>query len=115
HALALLDDDAIEIEGLAEHLAGKLDQSLSTLLLVLPAERGAGAHGADAAIARAEARLEAADQAGDIGALCAVVGVQFIEDEVAECVLLVLLPEELVLRAQQEEVQHLVVGEQYVG
>ena len=63
----------------------------------------------------AERAAEAAQQHGDVGALGAVVGVELVEHEVLQRVGFVGGPEVAVLTPEQEEVEHLVVGEQDVG
>ena len=57
---------------------------------------------------------EAAQQ-HDVGALGSVVGVELVEHDVAERVGGVVSPQVSVFSPQQEEVEHLVVGEQNVG
>jgi hypothetical protein len=77
-----------------------------------------GRRGADAAEVAgwdAQALLEAAEQEGDVGALGAVVGVELVEDQVLEGVGAVMVPEGAVLGAEEEEVEHPVIGEQEVG
>ena len=50
-----------------------------------------------------------------IGALCAVKGVEFIDDDIAQGVGLIVAPELLRFGLHQQIVQHFVVGEQQVG
>ena len=66
-------------------------------------------------LVHAECATEAAEQHGDVGALGAVVGVELVEHEVLQRVGLVGGPQVAVLAPEQEEVEHLVVGEQDVG
>ena len=63
---------------------------------------------------RLERDPQAPKQHGHVGALGAVVGVELVEHEIGER-LGRLLPDPLVLGAQQQLVEHLVVGEQDVG
>ena len=67
------------------------------------------------AVGHTEGAAEAAQQHGDVGALGSVVGVELVEHDVAERVGGVVSPQVSVFSPQQEEVEHLVVGEQNVG
>ena len=103
-----------------EGLAGELRREGDEALLLAVVVRGAAARlhgraGPDAGnLAEVDVAvgLEAADQARDLRAEHARVGVDLVEDEVAR---LDALEEAAVLLAQEELLQHRVVGEQDVG
>jgi hypothetical protein len=122
-----LGDHAIGRERLAEDGLSKGEHRLR---IALVAQRGGGRDRRDAAerpppllvgdrrvVIRPEVlerHPQAAQQHGDVGALRAVVGVELIEDEVLQAAR-ALRPQRGVLGAQQQLVEHLVVGEQHVG
>ncbi|MPM32560.1 hypothetical protein SDC9_79124 [bioreactor metagenome] len=111
-------------EGLAEHGGGEADHLRGVALV---AEGGGGRDRGDPAqrpgelLRRVAAggpvalqrQPEAAQQHGDVGALGAVVGVELVEHQVGQA-LGALPPDVLVLLAQEELVEHLVVGQQDV-
>ena len=110
---SVLGDDAVPGEAHAEQLRGEVDQFAGGRGLVA----GQGGAGADAAVtAGLQVQLgpQAPEQAGHVAALGAVVGVQLVEDDVADGVGAGVLPQLAVLGTEHEEVEHLVVGQQDV-
>ena len=99
------------VERLAEHLA-RVAAQLGTRPRV--AQGGGGSHAAQRAVVHLQAALETPDQAGQVGALGAVEGVQLVDHEKAQRAAHVVAPDPLVARPEQEVVQHLVVGQQDV-
>ena len=77
---------------------------------------GDGADGAEGAAGFGETGdgAEPAQQHGDVGALGPVVGVELVEDHVGESGAVRRLPQALVLGPLEEQVEHLVVGDQDV-
>ena len=109
----LLAHHVDRVERLVEHLAcegGELVEGVSP-----GADRGRGAGADQVSRGSLQPGLEATHEAGDVGALGAVKGVQLVDDEVAQGVRGVVLPQAPLVGPQQHEVQHLVVGEQDVG
>ena len=122
---APLAHDRVLVEVLAEDLPGEVAHGPVGVGAVVGAEGGRGADGDDGpqrvgAVAGGpgapgvEGPGQAAQQHRHVGALGAVVGVELVEHEVLERVGRG-LPEALVVAAQQQLVEHLVVGEQDVG
>ena len=112
HGQAFLADHRIFGDGFAEDVPGVGQQAGG---LVGVAERGGGADAEQVAGGGLEPGLEPADQQGEVGALGAVEGVEFVDHQVAQGARAVVLPQHPVPWADQQVVEHLVVGEQDVG
>ena len=108
-ALPRLGNDGIFVERLAED-ALCVGQKLRAF--AVSAQRGRGAHSAEEALWRAEPRLEPPDEAGQVGALSTVEGVQLVDDEKTQRLGAVVLPQLEVPLPHEQVVEHLVVGEQ---
>lgn len=113
----LLADDRVRREGHAEHLCRHVQDAPGRRARPARPERRGGRHGADPP--ERPVRLRGADrcrqppqQHGDVGALGAVVGVELVQHHVRD---VRAVPQDPVLTALQQQVQHLVVGDQYVG
>ena len=109
--LAGLGDDSVSGKGYVEDFACIGAQRVR---LAVVAEGGRGADAAEVARRHLEAVGEAKDEAGQVGALRAVEGVEFIDDQVAQALRSVLFPQGGVAGPDEEIVEHLVVGEQDV-
>src|SRR5690606_213967 len=96
---ASLTNDGVVFEWLIEDSRSKLEELLHSVARVGCNRR----RGSDRAqgILPAEARGQSTDQTGDVSALGPVVGMQFIEDEVAQGARLVVLPERLIRGTQK--------------
>ena len=82
--------------------------------VVLVSQRCGGSDAAQGPLGYSQAVLQPADEAGEIGALSSVKGVEFVHDQKLQRFGFVLFPEALAFRADQEAVQHPVVGQQDV-
>ena len=111
NALPRLAHDGVRIEVRLEDAGHVVEQLL--LLPLLP-ERRRCPH-ADQVLSRAEPHAEPPDEAGEVGPLRPVEGVQLVHHQVAQRAGLVTPPEPLIRGPDQEVVQHLVVREQDVG
>ena len=112
HPLPVLRDDRVRRERHAEHLAGIFAQGGR----VRVAAQGCGGAGANQVFTgNLEAGTQPPQEQGQVGALGAVEGMQFVHHHVAQGGRRVVLPELAVLGPQHQEVQHLVVGKQDVG
>ena len=115
HRQALLADHCPKakggVEGLAEDLPG-VGQKPLRLGRVAQGRRGTDTH---QMIRRGpEARLEPADEQGEVRPLGPVEGVQLVHHQVAQGLGPVVPPQHPIPRADQQVVQHLVIGEQDV-
>ena len=110
-ALPDLPDDRPRLEGLVED-AGDVGEQLSFVDLL--AERGRRSRADQLLARRREPHPQTADQAGEVGSLGAVEGVQLVDHQVAQRVRRVVPPEPEVERPDQQVVQHLVVRQQDV-
>lgn len=111
-----LADDRVRGERHAEHLRRHVQDAPGRRARSPRAERRGGRHGADppqrtVRPRRADRRCQPAQQHGHVGALRAVVGVELVQHHVRD---VRALPQGPVLAALQEQVQHLVVGDQHV-
>jgi len=116
--LAGLADDGVRIDGYAEDLGGEVAQVGGGRALAAKRRRGRDRRGGAeraAGLTHAQGGADATEQHGDVSALGTVVGVELVEHRVAEGVGTVGGPQVVVLAAQQQEVEHLVVGQQDVG
>ena len=77
---AFLANHRVVGKRLAEDLGRKFEQTPSRVLVVAD-DRGRSAHRHHVTFGAAQPGLEAADQAGHVGALGAVVGVQFVQHQ----------------------------------
>lgn len=117
---ASISDEGVVVEGLGENGFREVEHGVR---VVVGGEGGAGGDGGDGAqgvfggcgggAVAVEGVAEAAEQHGDVGALGAVVGVELVEDEVLEGVGAG-GPEGGVVGAEEQLVQHFVVGEEDV-
>ena len=110
NALARLSDDRVRIEPGLEDAGHVVEQPL--LLSRLPERRGGP--DADQIVPRPEPHPQAPDEAGEVGSLGAVEGVQLVHHQVAQRARRVPPPELLIRRTDQQVVEHLVVREQDV-
>ena len=115
-ALAFFRNDGSGVEALAEQ-TGDVIAELGAVLFA--ANRGGGANADQARLfgtgpRHLEPILQSPDQAREIGALRAIEGVQFVHHQIAQGAGLVVPPQARIRRADQQEIQHLVVGEQDV-
>ncbi len=111
-------DNAFRLERFLEQPPGEVGQARQRILggFVVPGgDRGAGPDAAQLPLGDIQPFLEPADEAGDIRPLRPVIGVQFVEHQIAQGAFAVIAPDGLVLRAHQQEVQHFVVGQQNIG
>ena len=111
HGHAVFTNHSVGIQGLAEDVAGKAQQTLTGAV----AERRRRTHAHQLPRRCAQAALQAANQACQVCALRTIEGVQFVHHQVAQRVWALLGPQAQVGRTQQQKVQHLVVGQQDVG
>ncbi len=102
----------VGVQGLAEDF-GCIVQEAAVSGFVPQGRRGADA--AEMALRGFQPGLEPPQEAGQVGALGAVEGVEFIHHQVPEGFGVVLRPQGEIPGADQEVVEHLVVGEQDVG
>ena len=110
--LALLGHHGIRVEAGGEHLSGIVAQGRGI------ARVAQGRRGADADQPRPlapKAAAQPADQHGQVRALGPIEGVQLIDHQIAQGVRAIVSPQALIPRADHQEVEHLVVGEQEVG
>jgi hypothetical protein len=110
----LLADQGLGIEGGIEHRAREAEHRPGVVGIIGAAQGRRGADAGEMALGHVEAVLEAADQAGEVGALGAVEGVQLVNHQEAQRLRPDALPERRVLGADQQVVEHLVVGHQDV-
>ena len=120
-ALAFFAQDGVFVEGLAEHVRRVLAQFGAAALV---AHRGGGADADQPLLGRTLPRRflprhfqpfpQPPDKARQIGALRPVEGVQFVHHQIAQRAGLVVPPKPPIRRADHQEIQHLVVGEQDV-
>ena len=111
-ALPDLADDRVGLEGLIEDARHVAEQLLAAFLATYC---GRGADADQSLAGHPEPRTQAPDEACQIGALGAVEGVQLVHHQVTQGVRGVEAPESVVDRPDQQEIQHLVVGEEDVG
>lgn len=112
----LLADDCVLRERHAEHLRRHIEDAPGGRAHPPRPERRGGRHGADpperpVRPCGADRRRQTAQQHGHVGALCAVVGVELVQHHVRD---VRAFPQGPILTALQQQVQHLVVGDQYV-
>lgn len=108
HRLAVFADDRICVQDFAEHVAGKGQQVADAFV----AQGGGGAHTYQLTRWQVQPALEAADQAREIRTLSAVEGMQLVHHQIAQCIGLLLRPQRCICGADQQEIQHFVVGQQ---
>ena len=109
--LAVFRDHRVRIELLVEQVLGVVDDGFG---VVLASQSCGGADAAQGFLGHGQAVLQSADEAGEIGTLCAVEGVEFVHHQKPQRLGPVVFPEALAFRADQEAVQHSVVGQQDV-
>ncbi len=110
--MPVLKDDGVLVEGLVEDLARVGDQVADGFRT---AQGSRGADAAQVAPSDVEAGLQAAHEAGEVSALGAVEGVQFVDDEVLQRrQRIALTPDHALVGADEHVVEHLVVGQEDV-
>ena len=109
-ALAHFTDHGACRKGLAKD-SGRIAEHI--LFVLLPADRGRCAH-ADQPLVRLQPGAQAADEAGEVRPLSAIEGVQFIHHQKAQGSCGVVPPQRKVDGPGQQQIEHLVVGEQDV-
>ena len=106
----VLGDHTSLTERLAKELPGELSKQGDAVTRTIT-KGGRGANRAGEALGGADLGPQAPDEAGHIPSLCAVVSVQLVQHQIAQGFRSVLGPEPLVLLAQEQHVEHAVVGE----
>ena len=104
-------DQGSGLKAAREDLGGVVEHRLARLRAT---EGGGGAHTHQLLTGALEAIAQAADQAGQIGSLSAIEGVELVDDEITKNPCVVVLPEALHVGLDQQVVELLVVGEQDV-
>ncbi|MEE8762183.1 MAG: hypothetical protein SOI08_06690 [Bifidobacterium subtile] len=108
---AIFSNDRVCVERRVENLGGI---SANSIRIIVGTHGGGSADAAELTGGSAKPVSEAAEQAGEIGALRSVEGVKLIDDEITQRIGVIAVPKLRVLRPHQQVVEHLVIGKQDV-